>query len=618
MKERVRSPKFWLCIALVLCLISMIGVSLLQTSNNNIIIKQMTWESPSGHQLSADLYRPKTATADNPAPAIVTIEGWYNNKEMQDLYTTELARRGYVVLTLDMHGHGDSECLASAELYDGAVGVDGAVQLIASLPYVDASRIGVTGHSSGGTAANMAVAIDNERDVPLIKSVLQQAGDWQDDTGADHSGDYGSRSVGIIASKHDDFYFGTYDENGNMLTSAAEFLETDGAKKFLNFNEEPTDFGQAEAGKYYTKDFDGETSYRVIYRPNMIHPLVTFSTECVGYAVDFFETTIGAPNPIPSTSQTWPAKTALNVVGLIGFIMFFVSFMLSMLDTKFFGELKAEKLAEPLEVPDGKGKAWFWVTSILAMLFSGFSYILCMNNIYPTTTEFFPQTAPLTIGIWSAVCGVFSIILMVVTYLCYSKKNGFSLAERGVTMSFLKIWKSLLLAIITIVVTYSIVFFADYFFQTDFRLWTFAFKTFGAQKVIFALKYVIFFLLFYVVNSISINCFNFNKIGRKGNVVLMGLINCFAAIVIVAYQYITFYAAGYQPLGLTEGQRMMPIWLFPIIIILFGAALISRTIYKRTRNPYIAGCANAFIITVMFCSNTFTMMGAGALICTTF
>ena len=222
MKERAKSPKFWLCIALILCLISMIGASLMQTSNNTIIIKQMTWESPSGHQLSADLYRPKTATADKPAPAIVTIEGWYNNKEMQDLYTTELARRGYVVLTLDMHGHGDSECLASAELYDGAVGVDGAVQLVASLPYVDASRIGVTGHSSGGTAANMAVAIDNERDAPLIKSVLQQAGDWQDDTGADHSGDYGSRSVGIIASKHDDFYFGTYDTGKRLYYGSEE------------------------------------------------------------------------------------------------------------------------------------------------------------------------------------------------------------------------------------------------------------------------------------------------------------------------------------------------------------------------------------------------------------
>ena len=154
---------------------------------------------------------------------------------MQDLYSIELARRGYVVLALDLHSHGDSESLSIAELYDGAVGVDGAVQLIASLPYVDTARIGVTGHSSGGTAANMAVEIDNSRETPLIASVLQQAGDWQDDTGGDHSGDYGSRSVGIIASTHDDFYFGTYDDAGNMLTNPVAFMETDGAKKIPEF-----------------------------------------------------------------------------------------------------------------------------------------------------------------------------------------------------------------------------------------------------------------------------------------------------------------------------------------------------------------------------------------------
>ena len=178
------NAKFFLCAALVLCLISMIGASLIQTQNHKIRIKQMTWETPAGHQISADLWIPENATAQSPAPAIVTIEGWYNNKEMQDLYTLELARRGYVVLTMDLHGHGNSESLPQDQLYEGAVGVDGAVQLIASLPYVDTERIGVTGHSSGGTAANMALPTDNEREKPLIEAILHQAADWQVDTGA--------------------------------------------------------------------------------------------------------------------------------------------------------------------------------------------------------------------------------------------------------------------------------------------------------------------------------------------------------------------------------------------------------------------------------------------------
>lgn len=615
-KKRL-TAKVWMCIALALCLISMICTSLIQSDGNKIDIRDMSWVAPDGIQLSAYLYVPSSATSDTKAPAVVTIEGWYNNKEMQDLFSIELARRGYVVLELDMHGHGDSESVTYDKLYNGAVGVDGAVQLLASLPYVDTSRIGVTGHSSGGTACNMAVAIDNERDVPLIKCVLQQAGDWQDDKGGDHSGDYGSRSVGIIASEYDDFYFGTYDDNGNMLTNPKAFLETAGAKKFINFNEDGFS-GNIEAGKYYEKDFDGTASYRVIYRPTMIHPLVPFSTETVGYAIQFFETTLGAPTELPPGNQIWMYKTAFNALGLIGFFIFMYSFTLVMLDTKVFGVLRAKEEAAPIVCTDKKGKMWFWLTLVVGAVFSGWSYMYCMNHIYSITTKFFTQTGPLTIGSWSAICGVFAIIVMLIYYFAYGKAHNVPLADSGIRISFEKLWKTVALAVIVIVVSFSLVFFATYFFKTDFRFYVLAVKTFGPDKVIIALKFLPFFLLFYIVNAISINCFNYNTIGGKGNIVILSLFNALGAIFIVASQYIYFYTTGYQLYGITEGQRIAPIWLFPIMVILFGAAWVSRIIYKKTKNPYLAGFINAMFVVMISCSNTFTVLGGVQMICTTF
>ena len=41
-------------------------------------------------------------------------------------------------------------------------------------------------------------------------------------------------------------------------------------------------------------------------------------------------------------------------------------------------------------------------------------------------------------------------------------------------------------------------------------------------------------------------------------------------------------------------------------------------IYKRTRNPYIAGLINAMFIVMISCSNTTTILGGGELIATTF
>lgn len=620
MKTKKSRARVWLCMALVLCLISMVGSSLIQTGNHSIRIKKMYWESPAGALLSADLWIPANATADNKAPAVVTVEGWYNNKEMQDAYTMELARRGYVVLTLDLHGHGNSEALPQDRLYDGAVGVDGAVQMVASLPYVDTTRIGVTGHSSGGTAANMAVALDNERETPLIACVLQQAGDWQDDTGGDHSGDYGSRSVGIIASEYDDFYFGTYDDQGNMLTTPKQFLETEGAQRFLNFNEDVSTFeGPAEAGKYYTRDFDGKTALRVIYRPTCIHPAVTFSTECVGYAIDFFENTLGAPNSLPAQNQLWPVKVAFTALGLAGFFLFMISFAICLLDTGYFSILKAEEKVLPAPVKDNAGRIWFFALMVVSMIFSGSSYVYCMRHVYSNTTEFFPQTASLTIGIWSLACGVVAILLMTLYYFAYGRSHGFDPRATGLCISLKKLWRTVVLAVLVIVCSYSIVFFAEYFFQTDFRIWVFGIKEFGSDKVLIALRYLPFFLVFYVVNAVSVNCFNYNTIGGEvGNAVLEGLANSLACMVIVAIQYICFYTTSRQFFGLSEGERILPIWLFTVIPILFGAAIVSRILYKKTRNPYLAGFINAMFVTIFTCTNTFTTLSAGTLIATTF
>lgn len=71
-------------------------------------VKELKLMDPSGYAVSALLYRPNSATAENKAPCIITVEGWYNNKEMQDLFSVEYARRGYVVVAVDMHGHGDT------------------------------------------------------------------------------------------------------------------------------------------------------------------------------------------------------------------------------------------------------------------------------------------------------------------------------------------------------------------------------------------------------------------------------------------------------------------------------------------------------------------------------
>ena len=609
-----KSANFWVTISLVLCIVSMVGASLVQTGAGSIKIKELNWESSAGHEVSALLYIPKTATKDHPAPGIVTVEGWYNNKEMQDLNAVEYARRGYVVVAVDMHSHGNSESLKQSELYDGAAGVDAAVQLIASLPYVDIGRIGVTGHSSGGCATNMAIAIDNQREKQLIQASFLVGSDWTDDYFEDYSGEYGNRSVGINASLYDEFFFYTYDDNGNIVTVPRDFIKTKEAQNFLNFNSDPKTEELLQAGTIYTKSIDGVQALRVLYTPYMIHPWNVFSKKVVAEGVEFFERALGSPHPVASTNQVWQWKTVFNLLGLIGFFMFIPYFSIVLLDIGYFRELKSKQEIAPLPAPSGKGKVWFWGSLAATTIFSGFCLLLVIKTTHgwpARSSIFFPQTASFSLGVWSALCGIFTLVISFLTYHFYCKNQGLTLVGKCFQIRKEILWKTVVLSVLVATCSFGIVFFANYFFLTDFRVWVLAVKSFGPEKVLFALRYVPFFLIFYVANSIAINCFNYNAIGgsRKWvNIAILGLFNSLSGLVIIALQYTTFFATGLPFWSATEGGKMGPIWMIPIVVLLFVAALISRVIYKKTNNPYLGGIINALVTTMILCSNTVTIV----------
>ena len=199
---------------------------------------------------------------------------------------------------------------------------------------------------------------------------------------------------------------------------------------------------------------------------------------------------------------------------------------------------------------------------------------------------------------------------MVVYYKAYGKKNGLDLADRGVKLSGKKLGLSVLLALIVVTVAYAIVFVEDYFFFADFRLWTLAIKAFEAP-ILRYLPYVLLFFTFYIANSVAMNSFNYNTVGGKANGIICGLFAAAPALVLPWIQYITYYSTNhmmwFQRTMADPNYPMFVLWLFPIVLILFGSTIISRMIYKATKNPYIAGIINAIIVGIMTITNTCTV-----------
>lgn len=611
----------YLVIALVLILVSMIGASLVQTSGGKVTVKDLRWETPSGYQMSALLFIPENATKKTPAPAIVTSHGWYNNREMQDLNFVELSRRGYVVMAIDMYGHGNSDAIPAEEWANRGTGMYDAVEQIAALPYVDRDNIGVTGHSNGARAANWSVLEDNKKskEDQLISSVLLIANDamYTNDSGEplyyamrndeqEYANVYGTRDVGIIAAQYDEFFFRSVTDDGS-ITPPREYINTDYAQSFLNFGVDPKVEGeQRTVDTFYTKEIDGELVKRTIHTPNQIHPWNHFSPTVVGNTIDYFEETIGAPNKIDSSKQIWQYKVFFNFLGLIGFFVFIVSFTKVMLDTSLFQSLKASKEKVAGNVPKGVGKVWFWGGLIVSTIISGWSYLALYNWSVENLPNFLPQLPVFYIGVWSLVMGLVTLVILFLSYKLFNKGQGMDLRETGVVISLKTLGKTILLAILVAVAAFSLVFIADYFFKTDFRIWVLAIKAFTPDKLVLALKFLPFFLIFYVANSIAVNCFNYVAKENKEwmNTALLAVFNGLSAAIILAIQYTHFFITG--DVYFTDVSSIVGIWLFPIVVIIPLAAIITRKIYRVTNNPYLGGIIYAIIVTVMMVTNTLT------------
>ena len=523
--------------------------------------------------------------------------------------------------------------------------------------------IGVTGHSMGGFGSTMALAMDEQEfmatGIRKIYCGLTEGSDFMytgffgvDVAAADALG--GGRTMGKVAAQFDEFFFNDPAVSGGTVRHK-DYVSTPDGMAFLQQTE------PAQANTWYDTADGGR---RIIYQPYQTHPWNHFSATTTGYAVAFYLEAFGDYakdlNAIAPTSQIWQFKEAAECVALVGFVMLILAVASLLIELPLLNKAKSGEL-EPLPsaadggakfgtvalllslillpaifftplMDEGVGSSMvnilfyagcvFGFSGLLGLLFSlkaqdnrkglliGSIFVMIAGSAlaFATHTPMYETgaywTAPgvNSVAYWTIGCALISLLAMSVIYVGTKAKKGLTFKNYGVTFNPLTILVSLLVAVLTYAIAYGVLFLMDLLFKADFRIWTFAFKTFDFSICPAILRYLPTFLLFYVVSTAAITV-NTNTEKMKGfwGYLLAIALNAGGAMLWLLNQYGTLFSTG---VAAHPGSALSGIVLVAMVPTLSIAAIISRNLYKKTGNIWLPAFLNALLMTTMTIANT--------------
>lgn len=603
---------------------------------------------------SVTMYVPDTATEENPAPTVFVLPGFTRTKATMSQYCMELSRRGAVVFCSDPGAQGGT----TENSTKGANGVEYLVQYVYNntddFKFCDKTRFGAVGHSAGGgnvctLASDMAGASYEES---VIKGVYISG--YIKTSSANK---YKNLTCNAALS------YAYYDEGAFRYQSDSEAFEVIGLR-FINEVKENPGTHTAVAYDYGYGDMSKGT-YRVIHREMVNHCFEMYDKVSIANTIDFFNAALNMDSKLDGHNQIWFGKEFSNGIALAAAFTFVIALIGVLMDIPFFATLKAGKKKEEEslpEEPNAEGgekalepvmatvegvkpvkavaapktvahKVIFWSCMLLTAIIACLDYIPLANlsiEIFPTSnlasvfTFTFPARMVNAILLWAAINGTIGLVLFFGTtalenlyeYVMFkwkgrtpvydwSKFEAIKISGENKKGVLFNVLKSLLLAVIMFGVFYFLVQLSYWIFHQDFRFMLISAAPLNARMFVTALEYIPIIFIFYISNSIRVNC----SIAREGwkewkVLVVSALANSLGLAFILVINYVCYFATGTPYYGYWGNNN--EIWLFVnmvfgLVVMMFILPIFNRLIYKKTGNVWvgaIAWCAIFIMMTI--------------------
>jgi dienelactone hydrolase len=623
---RNRRSRRLLGASLALILIGSVGASLFKTGFGQADVIGFRIPTQDGQWVSADLFKPKDATAKNPVPLVVVCPGFERSKETLDSYAIELMRQGMAVITIDPYAQGASSASmqrrsASLEGY-GVVPIVEYVYSTPNLNYVDKTRIGATGYSAGGNAVLQAASLFGGRKPRAARVVAKsvapaKAVDSSETPKAKAPSKLAAVFVGgyvltltdsVLATVrsnvamdyaiHDEGAFRNVNKNADMRTAPE-------ALRLVNSGL-PRDSAvtAVEIGKVYGDP--AVRTMRIVYNTaGNIHPLLPYDTRSVAHMVNFFTTVFELKPPAEASRQSWMFKELFTLVSLVGGLLFLVPFAALLLQTPAFSAL-VHPVPPALPRQTAAGKALFWTLFAVSALLACFLFIPMVRAtlvVFPAAsaaqqTWWFPQRINNAVLLWAIANGAIGLLVGWLTYRFHGRRHGATREMLGLETSAGEQGRTLLLALAVSGAFYALLFAAYGLFHTDFRfLFVSAPASFPRKMVLVALEYLPLFFIFYFANSVRVNSSSrFDGQREWVSMLVMGLGNSVGLALILVIQYASFAATGTV---YWTAEWLYANLLFGIIPMMFLLPYYNRWFFRLTGRVYLGPMITCIVFIMM-------------------
>jgi len=605
---RNRKSGTLLLISVLVVVLSSLLACRVQTSGGRVQVQDIKIPTQNGQWVVADLFKPRTATSENPAPLVVVVPGFQRSKEALANISLELSRRGIVVASIDPYAQGRSSASrstrsATTEGYGMFAVVDYAANS-ENLNYIDKDRIGATGHSAGGNAAIRGASYFGrealEAGRPSKLHSVFVSGYVLTLTDA-VLGDVQS-NVGMSYAYYDEGAYRNELGNGDMRRAPE-------ALRLVNsgLSSETPGVGEVELGKYYGNA--AERTLRVVHNERILHPFQPYTREPTANQIEYFERVFDLDSGLSSWDQIWYWKEILGLVSLMASMIALVPLAQLLLKIPFFKPL-VHPLPTGLPKPKGNGRTLFWTLFVIGALVACFSYIpmselsqrLFVDASTRHQTWFFPERMNNAVMLWAVLNGSFGFLLFFSSYRFYGKRHGVLLESWGVATDGRELGRTFILALTLFALFFFFLFGIYYFLHVDYNFLFMGVRVFRPALLALLCMYAPFFFIFFLSNSLRANGgMRFEGQREWKSMLVAGIANSVGLLLIVIVQYATFAATG--TVYWTDGWLYVNL-LFAVVPMMFILPYFHRFFFRITGRIYLGPMVMCLIFIMILISNT--------------